>query len=184
MPIPWTIIRRAFVCALLVATCAGSAQADPTSPRVRPLGARIASLLARGRVASPTLAVLVDALERSDLIVHIEEWWWPQKGTIGETRFITRAGGQRYLRISLDGRVRDEAGVALLGHELHHAWEIAQAPWVIDQETLFGLYGQIGHRSHVRAGTAGVDTKAARDAAQHVRAELRAYGAGRLSPAD
>ena len=38
--------------------------------------------------------------------------------------------------ITIDPRLHDDAAIALLGHELQRAWEIAQAPWVIDQETV------------------------------------------------
>jgi hypothetical protein len=57
----------------LIVLAAGPMHADPASPRVRPVGTRMVSLLDRGYVDSPTLAALVDALERSDIIVHIEE---------------------------------------------------------------------------------------------------------------
>lgn len=173
------------MCALLLVMYATHAQAAPISPRVRPLTARFAALLTLGYQTSPTLAALVDALERSDVIVHVVERWRQQAGTIGETRLVARAAGVRYLRIFLDVRVRDEALMALLGHELQHAWEIAQAPWVIDQATLACLYRRIGHDSrHVSPGVAGVDTQAAREVARQVRAELRAYGGRRLLPAD
>lgn len=143
----------------------------------------MASLLARGYVESPTLAHLIDALNRSDVIVHVEERRWVDARTIGETRLVVRAWGQRYLRVSIDLRLPDERAIALLGHELQHAWEIAQAPWVADTETLVRLYRQIGHVTYRGARAAEADTRAAVGAADRVRAELRADDRSRLPPA-
>lgn len=90
----------------------------------------------------------------------------------GATRFVTRAGGQRYLRITLDVLVWGDAAIALLAHELQHAWEIAQAPWVIDQATLGQLYRRIGHAGCVGTTCLRYDTAAARDASRTVSLEL------------
>jgi hypothetical protein len=150
---------------------AGDALADP-SPRVRPLTPRMRALLARGAERSPTVAALLDGLARSNLIVHIEERW-PRGGeSPGATRFVEYAGGQRYLRITLDARVRGPEAVALLGHELQHAWEVAQAPWVVDVETFDRLYRAIGHPSCQGRRRARYDTAAARHVSRAVYAEM------------
>lgn len=47
--------------------------------------------------------------------------------------------------------------VAILGHELQHAAEIAAAPWVHDAGTLARLYRRIG----LRLGSNAFDTAAA-----------------------
>lgn len=125
---------------------------------------------------SPTMAWLVAALERSDVIVHIEDRVLTDPRIIGETRFVACAGGQRYFRISLDLFVRDHAAIALLGHELQHAWEIAERSWVIDQTTLERLYRETGHYVHGGLGFRRFDTHAGPDTERKVRAELRAHG--------
>ena len=144
------------------------------TPRVRPVGSRITALLERGYAASPTLAVLVDALEDSDVIVHITGCWLIDDAHVGETQFVATAGRQRYLRIRLDVRLRDEAAIAMLGHELQHAWEIAAHPWVSDQKTLHQLYVQIGYESQRALRSHAVETTAARDTARDVLQELKA----------
>jgi hypothetical protein len=91
---------------------------------------------------------------------------------MGATHLVTRSGGVRYLRISIDAELSDELAIALLGHELHHAWEIAQASWVVDRDALMRLYAQIGH-IHDQGGTLRADSSGAREAGLRVFAELR-----------
>jgi hypothetical protein len=158
----------------MIVACTWPALADQVIPRVRPVGSRITALLERGYAASHTLAVLVDALEDTDIIVHVTECWVLEGAHAGDTQFVTTAGGQRYLRIRLDMRLHDEAAIAMLGHELQHAWEIAAHPWVADQETLGQLYAQIGYESQRALGSHAGETAAARDTARDVLKELKA----------
>ena len=58
--------------------------------------------------------------------------------------------------------------VALLGHELYHALEIAQEPGVRDTQTLRALYRRIGHEY----GRGQFETEPARTAGRRVQAEL------------
>ena len=169
---------------LLVVLSANPIHADAVSPRVRPVGTRVVSLLDRGYAASSTLAALVDALERSDVIVHIEEHWRLDRGRDGETQLVAVAGGHRYLRIHLDPRISDQAAIALLAHELQHAVEIADARWVVDQKTLAQLYMCIGFESRARGTSLGVDTIRAHETARHVLGELKASSVRWLSPSD
>jgi hypothetical protein len=53
----------------------------------------MASALSRGYVASPTFRALVDALERSDVIVHVMQRWLRPGEAAGATSFVVRAGG-------------------------------------------------------------------------------------------
>jgi hypothetical protein len=161
-------------CLVVVLTLllAERAHAQPAFSRVRPLDARAASLVARGCRDSPTFAVLVASLQRSDAIVHVQARQPDPRRATGETRLVVRSGGVRYLRILIDARLDDESAVALLGHELHHAWEIAQAPWVIDEASLVRLYAQIGH-IHEPDGARRADSSGAREAGTKVLAELR-----------
>lgn len=169
----------------LIVLSAVPIHADLAAPRVRPVGTRVVSLLNRGYIASPTLAALVDALERSDVIVHIEEHWLLDRGRDGETRLVAVAAGHRYLRIYLDPRIPDQAAMALLAHELQHAVEIADATWVVDQKTLAQLYMCIGFESRAEGTSRGVDTVRAHDTARHVLNEVRASrSVRRLSSSD
>jgi len=144
--------------------------------RVRAFDARSALLLARGAQASPTLSALVHALQETDVIVHIGNHDVPGLAA-GMTRFVANAGGVRYLRIGIAPAVTGDAAVALLGHELYHAWEIAQARWVKDSVDVERLYESIGH-VHRRNGVTCADSAGARSAGRQVQAELRGFPAG------
>ena len=167
-------VRALYAFALMIVACILPAHAEMAAPRVRPVGTRLTALLARGYAVSPTLAVLVDALEHSDIIVHVVECWLLVGGHAGDTQFVATAGRQRYLRIRLDVRLHDEAAIAMLAHELQHAWEIAAHPWVSDQNTLGQLYAQIGYESQRALKSHAVETSAARDTAREVLKEIKA----------
>ena len=138
--------------------------------RVRTLDGHVSDMLASGYQRSATFRDLVDLLEGSDVIVHVE-----RRPILTETaflHFVTHAGGSRYLRITLDTKLTADVGVALLGHELQHATEVALAPWVVDVATFGGLYRAIGHVS-CDTPRRCFDTTAAVDAGRRVLIELR-----------
>ena len=51
---------------------------------------------------------------------------------------------QRYVRIQIVNHLSPEDTIALIGHELRHALEVAAAPEVRDQKGLMELYQRIG----------------------------------------
>ena len=141
-------------------------------PRLRILDARATRVLGEAAPLSPTTRTLIAAIERSDLIVHVitrpdlQSW-------AGYLRFVTCAGGVRFLRITLDGTLSDRLLAAVLGHELQHAVEIARARWVIDEDSLRALYRSVGHRSSADAPAGEhYDTVAAITAGIQVLQEL------------
>lgn len=138
--------------------------------RVRTLDAHVSNMLALGYQRSRTFRQLVEDLERSDVIVHVERRAIATDKAF--MQFVTHAGGSRYLRITLDTELSANAGVALLGHELQHASEVASAPWVVDLETYHELYRAIGHASCAGPRRC-FDTIEAVDAGRRVLLELR-----------
>jgi hypothetical protein len=61
--------------------------------------------------------------------------------------------------------------VAILGHELQHAVEVANAPWVVDEASLAEEYRRIGFPSHADHGMS-FESRAAIDAGQRVLRDL------------
>ena len=59
----------------------------------------------------------------------------------------------------------------MLGHELRHALELADAPWVMDDAAVVSLYREIGYASCARP-TPCYDTQEAVAAGRRVLAEL------------
>ena len=61
------------------------------------------------------------------MIVHIEATRNLPSGIGGTTRFVASRGEYRYLRISLSVWLPPADRVAIVGHELQHALEVAQS---------------------------------------------------------
>jgi hypothetical protein len=91
-----------------------------------------------------------------------------QEGVGGSLRFLARSATHRFLRIQLSLSDSTLWRVALLGHELQHAIEVANAPGVDSSESLRALYRRIG----VATGPDSYDSVAARQAGYVVRDEL------------
>lgn len=150
-------------------TISPSAALESPTRHIRSAVPYVNSLLKDGFFKSPTFARLVTRLERSDLIVYVELVPQMPAGVEGRLVMLPRAHETRYVRIQLgmQGSTSDE--IALLGHELQHATEIADAPGVTDMDGFVALYERIGQRS----GWHQYETAAAQDAARQVRNEIR-----------
>lgn len=131
------------------------------------------ALVERGLERSATFRDLFQRLGRTDVIVHVRLDSGHLEGT-GYNQFVTTAGAYRFVRIGLVVREINNDAVALLGHELQHAVELAEAPTVTDTEAYARLYERIGYRGcqsrHIRC----FDTHEANRVGRVVREELRA----------
>jgi hypothetical protein len=132
----------------------------------------VAELVARGLAASDTFRQLYERLEGSDLIVHLRRGTGIPAGS-GYNQFITYAGSYRFLRITLNVDQVNHDAVALLGHELRHAVELAEAPAVDDGDDYERLYDRIGYESCSRAAPRCYETYAAVIAGREVLRELK-----------
>lgn len=113
---------------------------------------------------------LTSRLESSDLIVYIETLTMMPTELGGTTRFMTSAGGRRYVRISLRRGLEATERAAILGHELQHACELADST-AGDVQAVRRLYERLGHRVNSRGEV--FETRAALLAGQRVWVELR-----------
>jgi hypothetical protein len=116
-------------------------------PHIRSNESDILDDLARGASVSPTLRGLLDRLESSDVVVYLMFDRTVAPSTAGRISLITTVPGRRYLRITIDRRNIGCQRLAILGHELQHAAEIADAAAATDQESVASLYRTIGFRS-------------------------------------
>jgi hypothetical protein len=93
---------------------------------------------------SALVRMLVDRLEASNVIVHIQSSRSLPTGISGTTRFVVSRGGYRYLRIAIAADLAKPARAAILGHELQHAVEIAasDADDVAGMRRLFEQHGE------------------------------------------
>ena len=94
---------------------------------IRPLDHSAMVTLARAAQRSARVRALLGELGETDVIVHLEISRLLPGGIGGTTRFIAGRGGYRYLRMSISSSLPPEARIAMLGHELQHALEIARS---------------------------------------------------------
>ena len=88
----------------------------------------VQALLDWGMTHSPTLTSLVETLNRSDLIVYVQQGTLPAGvGGVLLHRIVSR-GGRRYVRILVSLRGARERLTGVIAHELQHAVELAQPP--------------------------------------------------------
>jgi hypothetical protein len=144
-------------------------------PHIRSIDPDLLDDVMRGAGVSPTLQRLVDRLESSDVVVYLTFDRGMAPNTAGRTTLMATVPGRRYLRISIDRRNFGCQRLAILGHELQHAVEIADAAAAIDQEGVASLYRTIGFRSDPGC-EACFDSRLAIETGRRVQREALAAG--------
>ena len=137
--------------------------------RVRAADTHIKRLLEEGLKRSVTFGDLVAAVNASDVIVYIQRVDRLGPTVAGQLMIVPVPHAQRYLRIQVLDHLSPEETIALIGHELRHALEVAAAPDVRDQQGLINLYERIGERGGM---VHSFDTRAAQNTGRRVRREL------------
>ena len=165
-------------CALAVA--AGSESSPSVTPedaigyRVRAIDARSQAWIRAGASGSATFRSLLARLSKSDLIVYVVTVDRISGGAAGQLFFVTATPRARYVRIEVaaDRNLKDM--VALVGHELQHAVEIADAPRVRSPQSMALLYLGMPENSF----RSQYDSVAARVTESRIRNEFAGYRAG------
>lgn len=172
--------HRYFVVCVFVIICATPRWTDagPLDPEnIRPMDAIAASLVRFGQERSATFRELVDVLQDSNVIVYVDVRRDPRYAQSGLLQFMGEAGGVRWLRATIDvGTSRLEIAqtriielTAILGHELQHAREVAEARFIGSADDFDRHFRTIG----LPTGKNAIDTLAAREAGESVEAEVR-----------
>jgi hypothetical protein len=102
------------------------------------------AVLAEGIQYSPTISALVDTLDASNVIVHVECAHLNSLTLQGRTLFVVAKRDVRYVRVQVDCLLMRRELMAIIGHELQHAAEIAAAEDVVDERTFARLLQKIG----------------------------------------
>jgi hypothetical protein len=145
-PRPWML----FVLFSMLSTSAAPAgTVDDLEPvaGVRTADRRIQLALEAGAERSAIFSSLLAAIAHSDVIVYVEDGRCARAQPDGCVLFAAASGGWRYVRVRVGAKRPLAQLVQILGHELHHALEIAHAPEVVDATTLVALYQRIGIKS-------------------------------------
>jgi hypothetical protein len=142
---------------------------DSYVPHVRVREDSLAPYLRDAIEQSAAIRQMVAILDASDVIVYLERRPALPLTVRAGLSYAATAGRFRYLRIALNpGNTRAEM-LAMIGHELQHAVEIAGAPEVQSKATLERFYARIG-----MAGRSGEtwDTRAAQAMGRLVAREI------------
>jgi hypothetical protein len=154
-----------------------AADPDPLKPRLRPADAQMRELLARGLETSASLRALVERLYASDVVVYLRCARLPPH-LDGQLTFVSSGGGLRYLVVRIAWDRGATRRIAVLGHELQHAVEIAERPAIVDQATLAREYGRFGfEREGIGPVATAFDTAAAINAGDRVWREVNGAAA-------
>jgi len=152
----------------VIAPITSASVLDAPTRHVRTTDRALQGLLRSGYTHSPTFAALMARLERSDVYVYLEAVPRLPGALEGRLLIQPQAHGVRYVRIQIALRGEPKDAIALIGHELHHAVEVADAPEVFDSADLAALYRRIG----IDRGNNEFDTLDAQEAGRRVRREL------------
>src|SRR6185436_1684498 len=126
-----------------VATFNG-AGANAWASNVRASDNELVALLSDGVKKSSTLRALTERLSKSDVIVYVRPDVLSRNANQGHLSFLSSSGGYRYLVVHLPVGQSKQQQIAMLGHELQHAAVIADAPSVVDSDTLRKEFERIG----------------------------------------
>jgi hypothetical protein len=145
-----------------------SASTPERYSRVRPEDDASRGIIRDGVRSSPTVARLVETLERSRVIVYVRAV--PGLHRRGVMTLLAHTDVVTYLLVRIDPGLTRRDRIAMLAHELTHALEVASAaPPVRTDDDLERLYARIGVPG---ANTHEFESLAARANETAVRAEL------------
>ncbi len=171
-------LTMAVVAAAVLGTPSLTAAADAISgnsaasvAHVRSSSLELVALIQKAGERSATFHGLIETINASDSFVFVEA------GDCGHgvrACFVSVAasGAYRYMRVVVDTRKADWDLMGSIGHELRHTIEVIAVPGVRDNGSKFFLYQQIGRKG---TSSGARETKAAVDAGNSVRAEVRRF---------
>lgn len=173
MPIAATLL---FLTLVTAAPAAAESLTDwpPRHFQIRTTNSRLRSALDDGRRDSATFRALIDRINVSDVVVYLEH----DRGTLprgidGRLTFLSASGGFRYVIVTVAWDLTYRQLIAIIGHELQHAVEIAELTEVIDRHSFARAYRRIGHRKGILSdGSPGFDSLAAIRAGEQVLREV------------
>ena len=160
----------AVACSAVLLAEASQAGALGTEPSLRPLDPCATAAIANGRAQSSTVRALEARLASTDVVAYVHCQWHRADQPEAFLSWVSNTPMLRYVRISLAHTLAPWTRVEMLGHEMQHAVEVAEAGWVRNEEDMARLFIQIGRRT--RVSHRRFETDAALEAGLAVRREL------------
>jgi hypothetical protein len=169
----WVFAALVLLCLSARPALAGEAS---DGSHVRTSDSRIRAAIADGLERSTVFRDLVAQIDASDVIVYADSDCLMPERLQGRLTFMSKAGGRRYVMVRISCQLTAMVTVAMLGHELWHALEIAKAASVVDDQSLAEEYRRIGFASRSFERGVGYDSRAAIDTGYRVWQELSHRG--------
>lgn len=142
----------AAVMALVVV--AGAATAGPSSPdpRLRPAEASAQALVADAVSRSAVVRDLADRLRETNVVAYVRVGPCVEGERDSSIHFLGRSKYERFMVIKINETLSSDRQVALVGHELQHAVDMAKASWITEpfrMQQYFTLVGwKLGYPEH------------------------------------
>ncbi len=143
-------------------------------PHLRPETPGLRSLTTRAAERSPIVRELIDQLDHSSVIVYLRHRVFGPVTVDGQIGLLSASSTHRLLVIELACDRSELTQMATLGHELHHALEIAGEPSVVNTPTLIRFYTRVGSALQPMGVKTTFETQGAADTGARVRHELLA----------
>jgi hypothetical protein len=130
--------------AAMAGTALAQIDTDNAKPRVRSSHPYIRAMIGEASQRSATFRGLVEAIEKTDGIVYVEQGECGHRVTACLTMSIAAAAEFRFLRVLVDARQPDWDVMASIGHELRHALEVLSEAALKSTESIILYYFREG----------------------------------------
>ena len=140
--------------------------------RIRTESPVLSTVMATAFDRSATFRLLVERIERSDVIVYLTCERFGTSTLSGRTALTAAQPGVRYLRVQIRCQQSDLALVAIVAHELQHVAEIASTASVVDHRSFARLFSEIGFATCRSPWSEQFETMAALRTGERVREEF------------
>lgn len=125
---------------------AGAAAAGPSSsdPRLRPAEASANALVDDAVSRSAIVRDLADKLRGTDVVAYVRVGPCVEGERDSSIHFLGRSKYERFMVIKVNESLSLDRQVALVGHELQHAVDMAKAAWITDPVRMQQYFTLVG----------------------------------------
>jgi hypothetical protein len=119
---------------MALAVVPGAAAAGPASadPRLRPAEVSASALVADALSRSAIVRDLADGLRGTDVVAYVRVGPCVEGERDSSIHFVGRSKYDRFMVIKINETLSPDRQIALVGHELQHAVDMAKASWITD----------------------------------------------------
>lgn len=142
-----------------------------TDSHVRILDPGLHARFDLGLRLSPTLRGLVAELDAAPILVFVSCAPFLPSPVGARLNLITSVNTMRYVRVEVNCTFGDRNQIAMLAHELHHAWEIAGRADILDEDSMESYFEAYGRPSYFDGQHSSYETGAAIATQKRVMAE-------------